>query len=123
MTQITTENNNIIIYENQDGKPNISVRIEGETVWLTQVQLAELFLTTKQNISLHIKNIFEEGELKKEATVKEYLTVQKEVVRKFRTTALLKNYQNLTKKVEKKMQRLRTTQTRNNIVEEIEVGK
>ena len=77
--QINNElNNKIIIYENQDGKLPISVRIEGETVWLTQMQLADLFSTTKQNISLHIKNIFEEGELTKEATVKEYLTVQKE---------------------------------------------
>ena len=49
-----------------------------ETVWLSQVQMAELFQTTKQNISLHIKNIFEEGELQEIATVKDYLTVQTE---------------------------------------------
>lgn len=70
--------NKIIIYENQEGKTPISVRIEGETVWLTQIQLADLFSTTKQNISLHIKNIFDEEELIKETTVKKYLTVQKE---------------------------------------------
>lgn len=70
--------NKIIIYESQEGKTNLSVKIDGETVWLTQIQLAELFSTTKQNISLHIKNIIEEGELTKKSTVKKYLTVQKE---------------------------------------------
>jgi hypothetical protein len=78
-------NNNsseIIIYEGADGEPSIEVRVEGETVWLSQVQLAELFGTTKANISIHIKNIFEEGELTKDATVKEYLTVQIEGNRK-----------------------------------------
>ena len=78
------EDNKIIIYETQEGKPNISVRIDGETVWLTQIQLAELFSTTKQNISLHIKNIFEEGELTRESTVKENLTVQKEGTREIK---------------------------------------
>jgi len=68
----------IIIYEGGNGQPRIEVHFENETVWLTQAQLAELFGTTKQNISLHIQNIIEEGELKKEATVKEYLVVQKE---------------------------------------------
>ena len=66
----------IIIYEGDNGQPRIEVRIENETVWLTQTQLAELFDTTKANISIHVKNIFEERELTKEATVKEYLTVQ-----------------------------------------------
>jgi hypothetical protein len=49
-----------------------------ETVWLTQQQMAELFKATKKNISLHIRNIFEEGELEEFSTVKEYLTVRKE---------------------------------------------
>jgi hypothetical protein len=78
MNQITNNNNQIIIYENKEGISSVSVRIDGETVWLNQAQLAELFSTTKQNISLHIKNIFEDEELTKEATVKKYLTVQKE---------------------------------------------
>ena len=52
--------------------------MENETVWLSINQLAELFQTTKQNISLHIQNIYDEGELLESATVKEYLTVQKE---------------------------------------------
>lgn len=74
--------NEIIIYQTQDGQTKIDVRIENETVWLTQNQMAELFQTTKQNISLHIKNIFEEGELTENSTVKDYLTVQNEGSRK-----------------------------------------
>ena len=74
--------NEIIIYQTQDGQTKIDVRIENETVWLTQNQMAELFQTTKQNISLHIKNIFEEGELTEVSTVKDYLIVQNEGSRK-----------------------------------------
>ncbi len=74
--------NEIIIYQTQDGQTKIDVRIDNETVWLTQNQMAELFQTTKQNISLHIKNIFEEGELTEDSTVKDYLTVQNEGSRK-----------------------------------------
>lgn len=74
--------NEIIIYQTQDGQTKIDVRIENETVWLTQNQMAELFQTTKQNISQHIKNIFEEGELTEDSTVKDYLTVQNEGSRK-----------------------------------------
>lgn len=66
--------NEIIIYQTQDGQTKIDVRIENETVWLSQNQMAELFQTTKQNISLHIKNIFEEGELLENSVVKDYLT-------------------------------------------------
>ena len=67
----------IILYQ-PDETVRIEVRLEGETVWLTQQQMAELFKATKQNVSLHIKNIFEEKELEEQATVKDYLTVQKE---------------------------------------------
>lgn len=67
--------NGIIIYRTQDGQTKIDVRLENETVWLTQNQMAELFQTTKQNVSLHIKNIFEEGELSENSIVKDYLTV------------------------------------------------
>ena len=74
--------NKIIIYQTQDGQTKIDVRLENETVWLTQNQMAELFQTTKQNVSSHIKNIFEEGELSENSTVKDYLTVQQEGNRK-----------------------------------------
>lgn len=66
----------VIIYQTADGETKINVQFEGETVWLNQVQLAELFETTKQNISLHIVNVYKEGELTRESTVKDYLTVQ-----------------------------------------------
>ena len=68
----------IVIYKTDDGRNQLDVRLEEETVWLNQNQLAELFNQTKQNISLHIKQIFREKELSKKATVKKYLTVQKE---------------------------------------------
>lgn len=70
--------NEFVIYQTEDGLTRVQVRIENETVWLTQKQMAELFETTKQNISLHIQNVFGEGELRPESTVKEYLTVQTE---------------------------------------------
>ncbi|EKD24620.1 MAG: hypothetical protein ACD_80C00181G0006 [uncultured bacterium (gcode 4)] len=75
---ITTPNSQFLIYQNQDGQIKIDVRLDWWTVWLSQKLMAELFDTTKQNISLHIQNVFEEGELLAKATVKKYLTVQKE---------------------------------------------
>ena len=72
------EKNNIVIYQLEDGKTKIDVKLEDETVWLSQQQMADLYDTTKQNISLHIKNIFEEEELNENSTVKEFLTVKKE---------------------------------------------
>ena len=68
----------IVIYETTDGITKIDVRMEEETVWLSQLQMSELFQTTKQNISQHINNIYDEGELDAISTVKEYLTVQNE---------------------------------------------
>ncbi len=70
--------NNIIIYQADDGETKIDVKLENETVWLSQQQMAVLYKTTKQNISLHIKNIFDENELDENSTVKEFLTVQSE---------------------------------------------
>ena len=75
-------NNNIVIYQTDDGMTKIDVKLEDETVWLSQQQMADLYDTTKQNISLHIKNIFDEEELSVDSTVKEFLTVQKEGNRK-----------------------------------------
>ena len=74
----------IILYQREDGAVQIDVRVEDETVWLTQQQIAELFDTTKQNVNLHIQNIFNEGELLPEATVKKSLTVQNEGAREVR---------------------------------------
>jgi len=67
-----------LIYDASDGNTRIEVRMQNETVWLTQKQMAELFQTSKQNISLHLQNVFEEGELAADSTVKKYLTVQTE---------------------------------------------
>lgn len=69
----------IILYQPESSSDfRIEVRIEDETVWLSQIQMADLFSTTKQNISLHINNIFKENELSEISTVKDSLTVQKE---------------------------------------------
>jgi hypothetical protein len=67
----------IVLYQ-PDESVQLEVRVQDETVWLSQQQMAELFESTKQNISLHINNIYKEGELQRSATVKEYLTVQNE---------------------------------------------
>ena len=70
---------NIVTYN--EGELELKVSVEEETIWLTQKQLVELFEVTKQNISLHINNIFKEEELEKNSTVKFFLTVQKEGTR------------------------------------------
>ena len=83
------ENNKILIYTGADGLTKIDVKLEEETLWLTQAQMCELYQTSKANVSEHIKHIFEEGELQEDS-----------VVRKYRTTAsdgksYLTNYYNL----------------------------
>ena len=75
------KNHGEIILYHSDNSIQLEVRIEEDTVWLTQAQMAELFQTTKQNVSLHINNIFKENELTKDSTVKEYLTVRQEGLR------------------------------------------
>ncbi|MBA7585088.1 hypothetical protein ES708_27058 [subsurface metagenome] len=67
-------NSEILLYQTEDGQTKIDVRLEEETVWLSQKQMVELFQTTKQNVSLHIRNIFKEGELDEISVVKDYLT-------------------------------------------------
>jgi hypothetical protein len=66
--------NNLILYTTEDGRNQIKLRTDQNTVWLTQLEMAELFDATKQNISLHLKNIFEDGELEPDSVVKESLT-------------------------------------------------
>jgi hypothetical protein len=68
----------IIVYQSEDGRIKLEVRLQDETVWLTQQLIAELFQSTVPNISMHIRNIFEEGELAPEATIKKFLTVRRE---------------------------------------------
>ena len=72
------EENKIVIYQTDDGRTQIDVRLENDTVWLTQAQMAELFQKTPQNITMHIRNAYKEGELDENATCKEYLQVRME---------------------------------------------
>ncbi len=69
-------NSQILIYQTETGETKLDVRFQDETVWLTQKLMAELFQTTPQNITIHLKNIFEEGELEEKATCKDFLQVQ-----------------------------------------------
>ncbi len=67
-----------LVYEAEDGRVKIDVRLADETVWLSQALIAELFQTSVPNISMHIRNVYEEGELQPEATIKKFLTVRQE---------------------------------------------
>ena len=80
--KILSNENQVLIYKTESGQYAVDVLLDSETVWLTQKQMAELFQATKQNISLHINNIFADEELTQDSTVKEFLTVQDEGKRK-----------------------------------------
>lgn len=81
--------NNIILYTTDDGKSKLELHEVDGQIWLTQLEIAELYQTTKQNISLHVQNILEEGELLAKATVKDNLTVQTEGTRQVKRTIQL----------------------------------
>ena len=85
--------NGIILYHTPDGQTNLQLRAENGSVWLTQLEMAELFASTKQNVSLHINNILKEGELPAAATVKDSLTVQMEGSREVQRKTVLYNLQ------------------------------
>lgn len=78
MSDLMPQQNNFILYQTASGEVNLRVLLNAETIWLTQKMMAELFQTTTQNITIHLKNIFEEGELNEKATCKEFLQVQQE---------------------------------------------
>jgi hypothetical protein len=80
-----TSHNEIVLYQHDSGSTHIDVRIEDETVWLTQQQIVELFESSKANISEHLKHIYKSGELEELATIRNFRTVRKEVVRTMRT--------------------------------------
>ena len=88
MSDEPLSNSEIILYQTEDGRTRIQCRFENETIWLTQAQIAELFETTPQNVTLHLRGIFAEGELVEAATCKDYLQVRleggREVSRKLR---------------------------------------
>ena len=77
-------NNSIIIYQPHTDQPAIDVRIEGETVWLNQRQMSVLFDTSSDNVGLHLKNIYAEGELLEEATTEDFSVVRQEGTRQVR---------------------------------------
>jgi len=81
---ISSDNTNgeMVVYVGDDGKPQIQARLQDENMWLTQVQLAQVFQTTRQNIGQYIKNIYEEKELDPSATIKKFFIVQAEGDRK-----------------------------------------
>ena len=81
----------LILYTTEDGRSQIKLRAQEQSVWLTQLEMAELFAATKQNISLHLKNIFGDGELDPAATVKESLTLQIEGNREVQRPVTLYN--------------------------------
>lgn len=76
----------ILIYRTPKGNTKIDVRLQNETIWLNQKQIAELFQTTVPNVNMHIKNILEEGELERISTIQDFLIVQKEGRRKVKRT-------------------------------------
>ena len=78
----------IKLYQSEDALIKLEVRIACDTVWLTQQQMTQLFQTTKQNISLHIRNIYKEGELDYDSTVKDFLTIQSEGKRKVQRSVI-----------------------------------
>ena len=80
----------LILYQTEDGRTRIEYRFEGDTLWLTQALIAELFQTTPQNITLHLKDLFAEGEILEEATCKEHLQVRREGQRQ--VTRSLRHY-------------------------------
>ncbi len=71
----------VLLYQTDDGRTRLDIRLAGQTLWLTQAQMSELFQTSTQNVTLHLKGIYEEGELAEEATCKDYLQVRSEGVR------------------------------------------
>ena len=78
MMNSDSPNGEMLVYVGDDGKPQIQARLQDENMWLTQVQLAQVFQTTRQNIGQHIKNIYEEKELNPSATIKKFFIVQTE---------------------------------------------
>ena len=81
----------ILIYQNEKGDTRIDVYFEEDTIWMTQRSMAELYQVTPQNITLHIKHIYQDGELDPAATCKQYLQVQTEGARKIRRNTKLYN--------------------------------
>jgi hypothetical protein len=76
----------VVLYESSDGEVRLDVRLESESIWLTQRQMAELFDTSTDNIRLHLKNVYAEGELAEDATTEDSSVVRSEGARRVRRT-------------------------------------
>ncbi len=90
MDELKSNQSQLIIYQTEDQQTKLDVRFEGETVWLTQKLMAELFSTSPENILMHLKNIYKDGELQEEATTKDFLLVRQEGTRQVKRK--LKHY-------------------------------
>ena len=78
-----TNENKLILYKDDEGKVSVNVRFADEDVWLAREHLAEIYATTPQNISLHVGNIYQDGELNEEATRKKFFLVRQEGLRQY----------------------------------------
>jgi hypothetical protein len=81
MVEHTEPTGEIVLYQTEDGRTRLECRFADETLWLTQALMAELFQTTPQNVTQHLKAIYAEGELRLEATCKDFLQVRQEGAR------------------------------------------
>jgi hypothetical protein len=86
---MSDDSDKIVIYPAKDGRPDIRLRVDGGTVWLSQAEISELFDTSTANVNIHIKNVLDEGELSAEGTIKESLIVQMEGTREVRRSVKL----------------------------------
>ena len=85
-SQLSPVNSSIILYQTEDGQTRVQCRFENETIWLTQIQIAELFQTSVPNVNQHLKTIYDDGELTEAATIKSYLKFEPKEIAKFRGT-------------------------------------
>ena len=81
----------VVIYESEKGEVELHTDVKGDTIWATRAQIAELFVTAKQNVDVHIENIYQDGELSESATTKDSLVVQKEGKRTIKRNIVLYN--------------------------------
>ena len=87
---VTPQDEKVVVYETPDGEMRVDVRLDQETVWLTQRQMSEVFQTSSDNVGLHLKNVFADGELEESATTEDFSVVQTEGKRQVRRA--LKHY-------------------------------
>ena len=85
---------NILIYQNEKGDTKVDAYFNDSTIWMTQKSISQLYQTSPQNVTLHIKNIYADGELYEEATCKDYLQVQSEGSRTVQRKVKIYNYTN-----------------------------